>query len=294
METVGQLHLDAFEVTLQDIAEVDVEKLHALSVAVGWPHREEDWRTLIELGQGIAAVDEIGRVIGSVMWLNYGPDFTVVGMLITSPRLQDLGAGRWLMERVHALNPGCAFGLTATHAARRLYRSMGYAHEQKVLQCQGHIAAAAPEARFDGVLRAVVPEDHAALVRLDQQALGCDRSAVLKRLLAASDAQVLIRGGEIVAFALCRRFGRERVLGPVIAANEADAIAVCRPHVQAQIGGFLRADTPAPNKAFTDFLVASGMQIYDSVTSMGLGRAPYLPSGPDAPRRIALASQALG
>jgi GNAT superfamily N-acetyltransferase len=294
VETMGRLHLDPFEITLKDIGEVDVEQLHTLSVAVGWPHRDDDWRTLLELGQGIAAVDDIGRVVGSVMWLRYGPGFTMVGMLITSPRLQEQGAGRWLMERVHALNPGSAFGLTATHAARRLYRSMGYGYEEKVLQCQGHLVGVPPSVAARGLLRAVTADDHASIIRLDRAALGCDRSGVLARLLAVSDGQVLVRDGEIVAFALCRRFGRERVLGPVVAAREGDAIAVSRPHVQAQLGGFLRADTPESNTAFTEFLVGSGMQIYDSVTAMGLGRAAYRPAVPDGPRRIALASQALG
>lgn len=294
LETIGRLRLDAFEITLKDIREVDVEQLHTLSVAVGWPHRDDDWRTLLELGQGIAAVDDIGRVVGSVMWLRYGPGFTMVGMLITSPRLQEHGAGRWLMERVHASNPGSAFGLTATHAARRLYRSMGYGHEQKILQCQGHLRAAPPPAPADGLLRTLTAGDHTAIMQLDRTALGCDRSAVLARLLAVSEGHVLIRDGEIVAYALCRRFGRERVLGPVVAAREADAIAVSRPHVAAQAGGFLRADTPEANTTFTEFLVGSGMRIHDSVTAMGLGRPAYRPAEPDGPRRIALASQALG
>lgn len=294
LETTARLQVDAFEVTLKDIGEVDVEQLHTLSVAVGWPHREDDWRTLLALGQGIAACDDIGRVIGSVMWLRYGPDHTMVGMLITSPRLQEHGAGRWLMERVHALNPGSAFALTATRAARRLYRSMGYGHEQKILQCQGHVQGKPQPGRIDGQLRAVEAGDHAEILRLDRQGLGCDRSAVLARLLASSQGQVLIREGAVVAYALCRRFGRERVLGPVVAARDDDAVAVSAPLVAASQGGFLRADTPESDTAFTEFLVGCGMRIHDSVTAMGLGRAPYRPAAPDGPRRIALASQALG
>lgn len=294
LETIARLHLDAFEITLRDIGEIDVEQLHALSVAVGWPHRDGDWRTLLDLGQGIAAVDEIGRVVGTVMWLRYGTGFTMVGMLITSPRLQEHGAGRWLMERAHELNPGSAFGLTATHAARRLYRSMGYGYEQKILQCQGHVVGSPPPVRVEGTVRAMRAEDHESLLSLDQAATGCDRSAVFRRILPVSKGQVLVRDGKIVAFALCRRFGRERVIGPVIASAQEDAIAVCQPFVALHAGSFLRVDTPASHTAFVDFIVASGMQIYDSVTSMGLGRAPYAPTDPHGPRRMALASQALG
>ncbi len=294
METIAQLHLDAFDITLRDIGGIDVEQLHALSVAVGWPHRDGDWRTLLDLGQGIAAVDEIGRVIGTVMWLRYGPGFTMVGMLITSPRLQEHGAGRWLMERAHELNRGSAFGLTATHAARRLYRSMGYGYERKILQCQGQVVGIPAPVRVEGTVRAIRAEDHESLLSLDREAMGCDRSVVFRHILPVSTGQVLVREGRIVAFALCRRFGRERVIGPVVASTEAEAIAVCRPFVELHMGSFLRVDTLDCHKMFADFLVASGMQIYDSVTSMGLGRAPFMPEATDGARRIALASQALG
>lgn len=295
METDVQLQLDAFEVTLRDIAVVGIDQLHALSVAVGWPHRESDWRMLLDLGRGIAAVDEIGRVVGSVMWFRYAPDFVKVGMLITSPRLQEQGAGRWLMQRVHELNKGSVFGLTATRAAKRLYRSLGYGHEQKVLQCQGRaVVPADVRAVVAGSLRPVRPADHDALLDLDRAAVGCDRSAMFRRLLPLSTGHVLVRNGETVAFALCRQFGRGHVIGPVIAATEEDAIAVAMPHVEAHAGGFLRADTPAANAAFTGFLAAAGMQVHDTLTSMGLGRAPFRPASADGPRRMALASHTLG
>lgn len=299
METIARLHIDTFELTLRDIRQVDPTALHALSVSVGWPHRESDWQTLLSLGEGLAAVDEIGRVVGSVMWLRYQPDFAMLCMLITLPRLQEQGAGRWLVEKAHELNPGAVFGLTATREARRLYRSLGYGFEQKILRCQGEALPQAAgkivgSATVDGAVRPLEAADHDTLLRLDRAAIGVDRSAVLGALLPVSRGQVLIRNDEIVAFALCRPFGRGHVIGPLIAASDADAIAVARPFVEAHAGSFLRADTPSCNAAFTNFLIASGLQIHDSATSMGLGRAPYKPLVSGGPRRITLASQALG
>lgn len=301
METVARLHLDAFELTLRDIRQVDPKLLHALSVSVGWPHRENDWRMLLELGNGLAAVDEIGRVVGTVMWLRYGPEFALVCMLITLPRLQEQGAGRWLMDKAHELNQGAVFGLNATREAKRLYRSLGYGHEQKILRYQGE---AAPDGlvsgttrhstKVQGRVRPVAIGDHDSLLRLDHAATGHDRSGVFRVLLPASQGYVLLRNDKIVSFALCRPFGRGHVIGPVVSETEDDAIAVSRPHVEAQAGRFLRVDTPACNSAFTDFLVTSGMQIHEGATSMGLGRTPFAPLSTLGPRRIALASQAIG
>ncbi|CAH1679670.1 GNAT family N-acetyltransferase [Hyphomicrobiales bacterium] len=294
METIARLHLDTFELTLRDIKDVSPGQLHALSVSVGWPHRETDWQMLLGLGQGLAAVDEIGRVVGTVMWLRYAPDFAMICMLITLPRLQEQGAGRWLMEKAHEANTGAVFGLNATREAKRLYRSLGYGYEQKILRCQGEAAPAAQPAKVEGLVRHLAAGDHDSLLRLDRAATSHDRSVAFQALLPVSRGQVLVRNDEIVAFALCRPFGRGHVIGPVVAATEDDAIAVSRPHVEAHAGRFLRADTPASNTAFTNFLVSNGMQIHDSATSMGLGRAPYIPTAPGGPRRIALASQALG
>lgn len=293
---MARLHLDTFELALRDIRDVGTEKLHALSVAVGWPHREGDWQTLLDLGQGIATVDEIGRVVGTVMWLRYGPDLTMICMLITTPRLQEQGAGRWLMERAHELNGAASrFILTATRDARRLYRSMGYSHEQKILQCQGQVApSGSAGCKVHGIVRPISFDDHESLLRLDSVASGYDRSAVFRRVLPEATGHALVRNDEIVAFALCRRFGRGHVIGPVIAATEDDAIAVALPHVTAHAGSFLRADALASNAAFTDFLVANGMQIHDTVTSMGLKAVPFQAVDPAGPRRIALVSQALG
>ncbi len=301
METIARLHIDTFELTLCDIKQVDPKLLHALSVSVGWPHRDSDWQMLLELGQGLAAVDEIGRVVGTVMWLRYDADFAMICMLITLPRLQEQGAGSWLMEKAHELNKGAVFGLNATREAKRLYRSLGYGYEHKILRCQGE---ATPEARapgmtafsakVEGTIRPLVADDHGSLLRLDQAATGHDRSAVFQALLPVSRGQVLVRNDEIVAFALCRPFGRGHVIGPIIAASEDDAIAVSRPHVEDRAGSFLRADTPASNTLFMNFLVGSGMQVHDSATSMGLAREPFRPLMPAGPRRIALASQAIG
>jgi len=301
LETIARLHIDTFELTLRDIKEVDPKLLHALSVSVGWPHRDSDWQMLLKLGQGLAAVDEIGRVVGTVMWLRYGADFAMICMLITLPRLQEQGAGRWLMEKAQELNMRAGFGLNATREAKRLYRSLGYSYEQKILRCQGEATldalapgTAKPSSKVEGLVRPADVSDHDSLLRLDHAATGHDRSLAYRALLPVSRGQVLVRNDEIVAFALCRPFGRGHVIGPVVAANEDDAIAVSYPHVEAHAGSFLRADTPASDTVFTNFLVGSGMQIHDSVTSMGLGRAPFSPRSSAGPRRIALASQAIG
>ena len=133
----GSLKIDTFSMRIGDIEGVELDRLHAHSLAVGWPHRAEDWQFLRESGEGVVALDEIGRVLGSAMWFAHGDDFATVGMVITSPRLQTLGAGQWLMKRVFDKVAGRDLRLNATRAARRLYLSLDFQPEKTVYQCQG-------------------------------------------------------------------------------------------------------------------------------------------------------------
>ena len=296
MERTNSKRLDSFELTLSDVTDADLDALHALSMSVGWPHRAEDWQIVRELGKGIVARDAIGRVLGSAMWFNYAPDFTNIGMVITSPRLQMLGAGRWMMNHVLAQTGSRAIGLNATRSARRLYSSLGFVAERTVYQCNGE-AVAPPAASLppETRLRALARDDLDEIAALDVAAYRAGRRHMLARLLEVSKGVALVRGDQIAAFSLCRRFGRGHLIGPLVAANDQDAVAVTRPHVADHAGTFLRLDTRQKSGAFADFLAQSGLPVYDTVTSMSLKR-PWLAeeAGSEKPIIYALATQALG
>lgn len=286
----GKLRLETFETRLVDIASVDPAALLALSVSVSWPHREADWRFLLGLGEGLALVDEIGRALATVMWFRMGADFVMFGMMMTSPRLQAHGAGRALIEEAIRRNPLPRLALTATRQSLRLHRELGFSFEERVTQRQG--AARVVDVDTNGVRRDF--RDLDALAALDLRACGHDRRQILAALLDIGEATVLFERGEPVAFALCRAFGRGHVVGPVVAATDAQAIAVVAPHVAAHAGSFLRLDTPMLEGAFADFLDASGLALYDRVTSMGLTGPSHAPQDPLGPRRYGLVSQTTG
>lgn len=294
----GTIQLEAFELTLEDIASADIEKLHALSVGVGWPHRPKDWQMLLENGNGVVAVDSIGRLAGSAMWFDFGPTFSTIGMVITPPRLQARGAGSWMMLHVMQQAGKRQFGLNATRAAKRLYQSMGFEIEKTVFQCQGEATPVANAPLTDGAaLRALTPGDVEAILALDATAFGASRNVLFKSLLPVSKGVVLVRGQRIEAFSLCRRFGRGALIGPVVAINEADAIAVTHPHVLEHAGQFLRLDTREERCAFPEYLANSGLAVFDTVTTMSLG-GRWMQGDEDLknlkPKTWALASQAFG
>jgi GNAT superfamily N-acetyltransferase len=123
------VRVKSFELIARDIADVDVHLLHVLSIGVGWPHRPADWEFLRQVGQGIVAVDDIGRVFCSAMWFLQGEDLATIGLVITTPRAQAQGAGRWLMEEVMERCKGRNLTLNSTKAAYPLYLSLGFEKE---------------------------------------------------------------------------------------------------------------------------------------------------------------------
>ncbi|MET2828546.1 GNAT family N-acetyltransferase [Mesorhizobium shangrilense] len=292
------LKIDAFSMRVGDLEGVELDRLHALSLSVGWPHRAEDWQFLRDVGQGFVVLDEIGRVLGSAMWFAHGADFATVGMVITSPRLQTLGAAQWLMKRIFDKVGGRDLRLNATRAARRLYLSLDFVPEKTVYQCQGIARAqsmgGSTETRGD--IRGLDARDIPSVIALDAAAFGVRRAALIEKLFAHSAGYGLFKGDTLKAFALCRPFGRGHVVGPVVAESDAEAVAIVRPHVADHSGSFLRVDTHMDNGEFAAFLSHSGMPVFDTVLTMSMGkRLPdFVISGAATPMIYALTSQTLG
>jgi GNAT superfamily N-acetyltransferase len=261
--------LETYELTIREMTLEDIDKLHELSITVLWPHRPEDWRMLLQLGKGFVGCDPIGRIVASGMWFPIGDHFATIGMVITSPRLQALGGGRWIMKHVMAQCENRDIVLSSTKAGYRLYQSLSFQPIATVFQYQG-IATFIDQLRLcvnEGI-RQLETNDTESILQLDKNAFGMDRSSIIKAVLEKSQGSVLVRDDKVIGFALCRKFGRGHVIGPVVAQNSADAIALIAPHVNQHAGHFLRIDTTEQNGEFTNFLNESGMREFDTVTAM--------------------------
>jgi hypothetical protein len=69
----------------------------------------------------------------------------------------------------------------------------------------------------------------ARVIDHDAEAFGVPRATLITALLRQSSGYGLFRSDALEAFALCRRFGRGHVVGPVVASCDADAIAIVAP-----------------------------------------------------------------
>ncbi len=200
----------------------DIPTAHALSQAVSWPHRAEDWQFAAAHGTGFAA-EENAVVIGTGLCWKYGSYRASLGLVIVSPEHQGRGIGRKLMELLlEQLGPRITF-LHATPAGKPLYEKLDFTVCDTLDQHQGNVSEVSPVALPDGErLRAATADDVPTLIELATRAYGLERKAMYAALLEMGESAVLERDGEIGGFSVLRRFGRGLVLGPVVAMPSPD------------------------------------------------------------------------
>ncbi|TMV90809.1 GNAT family N-acetyltransferase [Thioclava sp. BHET1] len=274
------MQVDSYKARIEPIDTSMIAKLQTLTVGVFWPHREADLAVLLEVGAGYLALDEIDRALASTMQFPCGDDFSMLGMMVTTPRLQAMGTGARLLRRTMADCNRRDMRLSATKSGYRLYETAGFVPDGLIYQHQGKARPIHAPRPVPGVsLRPMEPRDTAAVAELDRLAHGVDRSTILGVFLARSEAIVAERDGAVIGYALCRPFGKGRVIGPCICEDEAVAIQMVAHFVMSYEGSFLRFDLHQENERIAAFLSASGLGMFDTVTEMHLGASRRARSG---------------
>lgn len=288
------LKVDSFELRTVDIADVEADRLHALSMAVGWRYHANEWCFLRQCGVGLAALDEIDRVVATAMLFPYDQGFATLGMVIVSPRLQGRGVAPWLVRQLLAKYPSTVLRLNATDVSRRLFAGLGFSGDaEKVQLFRGRARSPVQTPRL-GRKQRIEPlsEDHlSAVVTIDRVALGVSRRGVLQRLLRDNTGYGLFEVDRLVAFALRRAAGRGHIVGPVVAVEEKDAVALVSRHFADLDDQLVRLDAVQDQRVLTDFLTQSGLVVIETLTTMSK-QAPQ-PAGSGPARIFALAGPSL-
>lgn len=262
----------------------------ALSQAVRWPHRLEDWQFVLPLGAGLA-VEDRGVLVGTGLYWPLGPDFATLGLVIVSPDRQGAGIGRRLMDGLlDGIGDRTAL-LNATEAGMPLYEKLGFRAIGRIHQHQGDgfTAPSGPPRAGDRV-RPLGPGDEAAVAALDARATGLPRGHVIAALREVADGVVLERDGTVAGFALCRRFGRGHVAGPVVAPDAEGAQALIGHWMAVHRGRFLRIDM-VEAAGLSGWLAGQGLPPIAHAITMARGKAPE-PAG--TPRLFTIINQAIG
>ena len=267
----------------------DVAAAYAMSSALHWAHRLEDWQFAASLGEGVVA-EAGGQVLGTALSWQFGADHASIGLVIVAPALQGQRIGNRMMQALlDRLAPRHVL-LHATVAGIGLYERLGFVAIGEIVQHQGVVAAMPALAVRDGErLRPLRAGEVESLIALDARGAGMPRGELLRRLFAEERTVVLERRGQAVGFAVLRRYGHGHAIGPV-ATPDVDAarllIADCCRHTD----GLLRVDVDAAS-GLPEWLASLGLHRAGSVVTMVRGSQPA--RGP-AYGGFALVTQAIG
>lgn len=261
----------------------------ALSQALSWPYRAEDWAFAHRLGRGFA-VEVDGRLAGTALWWPYGDDHASTGMIIVSPDAQRRGIGAAMMDALLADAGHRTIILNSTVEGRALYERLGFVPYGEVFQHQAVLTQAPPPVPGDATLRNLAPADVPALRAVDRDGSGMVRDLLLEALLEIGDVMVAERDGRVIGYGCVRTWGRGVVIGPVVAPDGDVARALIAALAARHVDTFVRIDVTRAS-GLSPWLESIGLPRVGDVVAMVRGSPPR-PGR--AATLFALSNQSLG
>lgn len=266
-------------ITFQPIGPQHLDGALRLSQEAGWPHRREDWALVMDISQGVVAL-EGDTVVATALVTPYG-DVGMVNMIIVDEGMRGRGLGRQIMGRAMALIQPREWRLVATPSGLPLYEKLGFAACGHIQQHQGPAA----DLPLPQDVRWADIGDADTIAAMDAGALGADRRGLLDAL--AQRGRVAILPGK--GYGIIRAFGRGEVIGPIVARDMATAQELIAFLFAGRAGNFIRVDTTEAC-GLGPWLEQIGLPQVDRPVAMQTGT----PKAPTDYTRFALAAQALG
>ncbi len=260
----------------------------ALTVETNWNQTPDDWAFFVARGTVFAARDALGKLVATTALLPYSTGFAWISLVIVAKSHRGRGLGtRMLNECLAELRSRALVGmLDATPAGARIYGPLGFKPIMGLKRWEGMGGtSAAPHGRVRPLAASNLPK----IARFDAAAFGANREA----LLAHCCARAGTRGFELEGrsgYALVRPGRVASQLGPVVAANEQDALALLEATIASTPGGIF-VDVPDAWVEIAARLGARGFRVQRPFLRMVLGRD--MPYG-DPPQIFAIAGPEYG
>ncbi|MFF0746808.1 GNAT family N-acetyltransferase [Streptomyces sp. NPDC004111] len=270
-----------------------------LSEERGWPRTERKWGLLLTAGTGYGIDDpdapEGKRLIATCTLTSYGtgaphdPSYAVLGMLLVAARHERQGLGRRMAQHALAAAGSAQVSLYATASGEGLYRRLGFTAAGRADTFRGHFRPSGPPPTI--ATRPVTPDDLPAIIRLDTETFGHDRTAVIARLPALADRFRVAEGQDgLLGYAAAWPDRDADTVGPLVARDTETAKALLA-SLATGAGHPLRLDVDTQHTELGDWLSTQGLTRTASSTTMSYG-APVLPGDPH--RRFAPLATATG
>jgi ribosomal protein S18 acetylase RimI-like enzyme len=250
----------------------DIGGGHALSSDAGWNQVPADWHVMLDHGEGIAVTAADGTLAATALTHDLG---TVgwISMVLVARAFRRRGIATDLIARCVAILQGKGMipGLDATEAGRLVYEPLGF---QPVYALSRRAATAIQPDPTPADVRAATAADLDALAAYDARAFGLDRAHILRHLLgrAPTLAHVAEKAGRVRGFVLGRDGRQATQIGPILAEDDATAIALVRAALR-NTRGPVYIDSLDAQDALNNYLTARGFAVQRGFTRMLVGRS---------------------
>ncbi|MGW0737433.1 GNAT family N-acetyltransferase [Streptomyces sp. NPDC002851] len=256
----------------------DLASCADLSENRGWPREEHKWGLLLSAGTGYGIDAPEGGLISACTVMSYGPqerpDLAAIGMVLVAERYARQGVGRRLMRQMLAEAAPTPLTLHATPNGQPLYEELGFKTIGRAEMVSGHFRASHPAP--ERATRAATAEDLPAILRLDAEVFGSDRTHVITRLPAFADQlRVVEDGGELLGYAAAWPNMDTHVIGPLIARDPATAQALVA-SLAAHTDRPLRTDIDVRHEELLSWLKGQGLEsvAFNAVMTYGISELP--------------------
>ncbi|MFD7226868.1 GNAT family N-acetyltransferase [Streptomyces sp. NPDC059881] len=271
------------ELPVRRLTTADLSSCADLSEDRGWPREEHKWGLLLAAGRGYGIDDPAGKgLVAGCVVTSYGPGLSAIGMVLVAERYARQGVGRRLMKHVLTEAGATPLTLHATPYGQPLYEELGFSHVGRAEMVRGHFRPSGPAPR--ATTRPATAEDLPAILRLDAEVFGLDRTHIITRLPAFADQlRIAEADGALTGFAAVWPNMETHVVGPLIA-RDTDTAKSLIASLAAQTDRPLRTDIDVRHEELLAWLKANGLEpiAFNAVMMHG---APALPG--DWTRRFA-------
>ncbi|MFE1338439.1 GNAT family N-acetyltransferase [Streptomyces sp. NPDC058733] len=273
MPTVSLAALPIRRLTLRDL-----DACANLSENRGWPREEHKWGFLLTAGTGYGIDDPDGGLVSACVVTEYGtrerPALAAIGMVLVAERHARQGVGRRMMRHILAQQGTTPLTLHATPNGQPLYEELGFKTTGRAEMLRGHLTA--DDAEVAVATRAATAEDLPAILRLDEEVFGADRTHIVTRLPAFADQlRVAEKDGRIIGYAAAWPNMDTHVVGPLIARDTRTAKALMA-SLAAHTDRPLRTDIDVRHEELLSWAKKHGMAsvAFNAVMTHGITELP--------------------
>jgi len=223
-------------------------------------------------GDGFYVAEVEDQIVAAISVVNHNADFAFLGLYLCQPafRGRGIGCALWTEALKHAGSRTVGLDGVATQEAN--YAKSGFVKTGSTARFEGEL----PAVTWVG-LRPAAQDDLAAIATLDRLANGYMRPRFLTGWLLGTETRqsfVCETDGQIAGFATARLCGHGCKIGPVIAPDQATALALMSRAAQALGASYAIVDVPDLQQDFRKALIAQGFEVTFETARMYRGTPP--------------------